>query len=47
MASKFNTDWSFLSDLRGRGRAAAQDWLSANLAQIGIASTVDLQRPFR
>ena len=47
MASKFNTDWSFLSDLRLRGRAAAQAWLNVNLDKIGVASTVDLQRPFR
>ncbi len=47
MASKFNTDWSFLSDLRLRGRAAAQAWLDVNLDKIGVASTVDLQRPFR
>lgn len=47
MASKFNTDWSFLSDLRARGRAAAEDWLATNLDKLGVSSTVDLQRPFR
>lgn len=47
MASKFNTDWSFLSDLRARGRAAAEDWLATNLDKLGVSSTVDLKRPFR
>jgi NTE family protein len=47
MASKFNTDWGFLSDLRQRGRAAAEDWLKASLAQVGVNSTLDLKQPFQ
>lgn len=47
MASKSNTDWSFLCDLRQRGRAAAEDWLKTHLASVGVASTLDLKAPFQ
>jgi len=47
MASKFNTDRRFLSDLRDRGRAAATEWLGSCREQIGIASSLDLKKPFR
>jgi NTE family protein len=47
MASKFNTDWRFLSDLRERGRAAAVEWLDACGDKIGVASSLDLKKPFR
>jgi NTE family protein len=47
MASKFNTDWSFLTNLRDRGRAAAGDWLAASLTSVGVASTLDLKAPFK
>nr|WP_240902890.1 patatin-like phospholipase family protein [Caulobacter sp. SLTY] len=47
MASKFNTDRRFLSDLRDRGRAAATEWLGSCGEQIGIASSLDLKKPFR
>jgi NTE family protein len=43
MSSKFNTDWGFLSDLRARGRAAAEDWLKDSLAKVGVSSSLDLQ----
>ena len=41
-ASKLNTDRGFLEDLRQRGRKAADDWLGANLASVGVHSTLDL-----
>lgn len=43
MASKFNTEWSFLEDLKARGRAAAEAWLEADRANIGVRSSIDLQ----
>lgn len=43
MASKFSTEWSFLTDLHARGRKAADAWLSANLDQVGVGSTLDLK----
>lgn len=46
MASKFNTDWAFLSELRERGRKAADLWLAANLKFVGVQSSVDLRAEF-
>ena len=46
LASKANTDWNFLQDLRKRGHAAADEWLKRDLAQVGEASTLDLGRAF-
>ena len=46
LPSKFNTDWTFLQDLKTRGRAAAEEWLKAHLAQVGEQSTVDLGKAF-
>jgi NTE family protein len=46
MASKFSTEWAFLTDLRKRGRKAADAWLAAHLQQVGVASTVDLKAEF-
>ena len=45
-ASKLNTDWQFLCELRDRGRAAAAAWLERSYAHIGERSTVDLRREF-
>lgn len=42
VASKFNTDWKFLCDLRDRGRAAAARWLETSYSHLGQHSTVDL-----
>lgn len=42
--SKSNTDWAFLSDLRERGRKAAEDWLTDHLAHVGKTATIDLKR---
>ena len=35
-ASVLNTDWSFLTHLRDRGRAGADAWLSAEFASTGL-----------
>ena len=45
-ASKMNTDWRFLCELRDRGRAAAAAWLERAYPHIGERSTVDLRREF-
>jgi hypothetical protein len=46
MASKFATDWAFLTGLRDRGRKAADAWLAAHLKSVGVESTVDLRAEF-
>ncbi|NBB65585.1 patatin-like phospholipase family protein [Pseudomonas sp. ODNR1LW] len=46
LRSKFNTEWSFLNDLKSRGRAAAEDWLTTCLPSVGRRSSVDLQARF-
>ncbi len=46
MASKFTTDWTFLTGLRDRGRAAAEAWLATHLTSVGVESTVDLRAEF-
>lgn len=46
LPSKFNTDWSFLQDLKKRGRAAAEEWLQTDLDHVGHASTLDLGKAF-
>ena len=46
VASKLDTGWTFLCDLRDRGRAAAARWLEANFDHLGHHSTVDLQSEF-
>jgi NTE family protein len=46
VASKLNTDWKFLCDLRDRGRAAAAAWLERNFEHLGHHSTVDLRSAY-
>lgn len=46
LPSKFNTDWTFLQDLKKRGRAAGEEWLKDHLEQVGRESTVDLGKAF-
>ena len=45
-ASKMYTDWSFLQELRERGRAAASAWLELHFDDIGKRQTVDLRAQF-
>jgi NTE family protein len=45
-ASKLNTDWAFLLNLRDRGRAAAAQWLADNYDDVGKRQTVDLRAEF-
>lgn len=46
VASKYNTNWAFLQDLRDRGREVARNWLDASWSAINERSTVDLQAEF-
>lgn len=41
-ASKTQTNWTFLSQLHGIGREAADRWLAENRRHVGQRSTVDL-----
>lgn len=45
-ASKLNTDWAFLTQLRDEGREVTQQWLKDNYAHIGKKSSVDLHAEF-
>lgn len=42
VASKFDTEWAFLTGLRDAGRLAADTWLEANLSAVGERTSVDL-----
>ncbi|WP_284180276.1 patatin-like phospholipase family protein [Rhabdaerophilum sp. SD176] len=46
VASKFDTSWSFLTQLRDMGRQLAGQWLDQHFDDIGQRSTVDLQRDY-
>lgn len=46
ITSKFNTDWTFLCELRDRGREAAQQWLDRDLKAVGHHSSVDVRAQF-
>ena len=46
VASKLDTNWEFLCDLRDRGRAAAAAWLDEAYEHIGLRSTVDLRAEY-
>jgi len=46
IASKFNTNWSFLQMLRDRGRTYADEWLDKHYADINVRSSVDLHKEF-
>jgi NTE family protein len=45
-ASKSNTRWSFLTGLRDRGRATAEQWLAENFDHLGKRTSIDLEREF-
>lgn len=46
VASKFNVDWPFLTNLRDRGRQSAEKWLEQHYSSIGEESTVNLRNEF-
>ena len=46
VASKYNTDWSFLTALKSRGRKIADEWLAENFDSIGNSSSLNLRQMF-
>jgi NTE family protein len=47
IASKFNVEWAFLTELKERGRRIADAWLRENFDNIGKRSSVDLRAMFQ
>jgi NTE family protein len=46
VASKFNTDWDFLTQLRDLGRQAAELWLDTHFDDLNVRSSVDVQQDY-
>ena len=46
VASKFDSDWAFLTMLRDKGRDTMQSWLDAHFDDINTRDTVDLHQEF-
>lgn len=46
VATKFDISWSFLTDLRDRGRAVAKEWCQSHFDAVGSKSSVDLEAEF-
>ncbi len=46
MSTKFDTEWSFLSELKTKGREAASQWIETCGDKLGKASSVDLTARF-
>lgn len=46
VASKFDSDWTFLTDLKELGRKTMDKWLKKNFDKINVEDTVDLDGEF-
>ena len=47
LQTKYDTSWTFLTDLRDKGRAEAERWLGSCAHYLGSGeSSVDLQKEF-
>lgn len=46
VATKFDTSWSFLTELRDRGRKTMAAWLERHFDDVGTRDTVDLHAEF-
>lgn len=46
VASKYNTNWRFLTYLRDLGRDNAEKWLAEHFKDIDVRATVDLRKEF-
>jgi NTE family protein len=46
VASKFDTNWALLTELRDKGRAHMSEWIETHLDNIGEKSSVDLKSEF-
>ncbi len=44
LESKFNPEWNFLQSLREAGKAATKKWLRAHFDDLGVKSTLDVDR---
>ena len=45
-SSKLNPDWDFLCHLHDVGQRAADQWLDANLENVGVRSTIDIHEKY-
>ncbi|MBY0292246.1 MAG: hypothetical protein K2W92_03045 [Alphaproteobacteria bacterium] len=43
-SSKYNTDWTFLCELKDVGREAAHQWINENFSNLGKQATMDLTK---
>jgi len=47
LQTKYDTSWTFLTDLRDKGRAEAESWLRSCAKDLGTGrSSVDLKKEF-
>lgn len=46
MASKFDTEWSFLQSLKSSGQTAASEWLDTCFDDVGRCTSINLQKVF-
>ena len=46
LESKYDTSWSFLTELRDKGRAYAEDWLDRCQPLVGKQSSLDIHADF-
>jgi NTE family protein len=46
VASKYNTDWSFLKSLRDHGRQEAKKWIKIHFEDVGVRASVDIGRDY-
>ncbi|NBU59956.1 MAG: patatin-like phospholipase family protein [Betaproteobacteria bacterium] len=46
VTTKFAWQWEFLTMLRDRGRAYAQQWIADNYDHVGVRSSVDIHKEF-
>jgi len=46
LASKFDTEWTFLTSLKARGREAGEQWLATCFNAVGEQSSVDVKARF-
>lgn len=46
VATKFDTSWGFLTELRDRGRSTMESWLAENFHNLGERDSVDLHGEF-
>ncbi|GGB76587.1 patatin-like phospholipase family protein [Henriciella pelagia] len=46
LETKYDTSWPFLTNLRDKGRAHAEEWIGSCLDQVGKQSSVDIHGTF-